>query len=114
MKYNPRQGDIIWIEFSPAIDNELQGRHPAVVVSSNAYNEMVNYIIVCPITSHGNDFPGYIKLEGYDHVHGRINAMQIHSYSRKRIKSSSFVERLTGQDLLRVKQLLDYDLNIDF
>lgn len=55
-----KQGDIVWADFSPSVGQEMKGKHPAVVVSSNSYNEKTNYLMVCPITSHGNHFPTYL------------------------------------------------------
>lgn len=107
-----RQGDIIWINFSPSVGTEMKGRHPAVVVSSNAYNEKTSYVIVCPITSHGNEFAGYIPLRGYK-VHGRINAIQVHSFSLKRTKTLGIIDKLRTEDLIQVKQVIDYALEVD-
>lgn len=106
-----KQGDMLWIDFSPSTGEEMRGVHPAVVVSSNEYNRKTAYIIVCPITSHGNDFAGYVPLHGYK-LHGRINANQLHSYSLKRIKPH-VVDKLHIEDLLIVKQILDYALLIN-
>ena len=38
-----KQGDIVWANFSPSVGQEMKGKHPAVVVSSNSYNEKTNY-----------------------------------------------------------------------
>lgn len=105
------QGDLIWVNFSPSMANEMRGKHPALVVSSNAYNEKVSYVIVCPITSHGNKFSGYIPLRGYK-IHGRINATQIHSFSLERIQSE-VIDKIRPEDFLLVKQVLDYALEMD-
>lgn len=32
-----KQGDIVWADFSPSVGQEMKGKHPAVVVSSNSY-----------------------------------------------------------------------------
>ncbi|MCH4169161.1 MAG: type II toxin-antitoxin system PemK/MazF family toxin [Streptococcaceae bacterium] len=111
--YKPQQGDIIWLNFSPSIGKEMRGSHPAVVVSSNQYNQKTNYLIVCPITTGGNHFQGYIELKGYA-VHGRINATQIHSFDSARMQNTQFIDRLRGEDFLMVKQVLDYALQLDF
>ncbi|MBC1491003.1 type II toxin-antitoxin system PemK/MazF family toxin [Listeria booriae] len=110
--YNPSQSDIIWIDFSPSKGKEIRGKRPAVVVSSNAYNKKTNYIIVCPITTGGNDFIGYVDLQGYA-IEGRINATQLHSFDLSRIASQTFVDKLRAEDLVQVKQILDYALEID-
>lgn len=113
MKYNPKQGDIIWLNFSPSFGKETKGKRPALVVSSNSYNQKTNYIIVCPITSGGNSFSGYIPLTGYK-TFGRINASQIHSFDTDKILSTEYIERLRDEDFLVVKQVLDYALSADF
>lgn len=113
MKYDPKQGDIVWLNFSPSFGKEMKGKHPALVVSSNAYNKKTNYIIVCPITSGGNNFSGYIPLNDYK-TFGRVNATQVHSFDTNRIISTEFIERLRDEDFLLVKQVLDYALSVDF
>lgn len=113
MDYKPSQGDILWLNFSPSVGKEMRGTHPAVVVSSDAYNRKTNYIIVCPITTGGNNFQGYVDLEDYK-IKGRINATQIHSFDTQRIKSKTFADKLRGEDFILVKQILDYALALDF
>lgn len=113
MKYEPKQGDIVWLNFSPSFGKEMKGKHPGLVVSSNAYNQKTNYVIICPITSGGNNFSGYIPLNNYK-TYGRVNATQIHSFDTDRIISAEFIERVRDEDFLLVKQVLDYALNIDF
>lgn len=91
----------------------MRGTHPAVVISSNLYNQTTNYMIVCPITTKGNNFPGYIPLEGYK-VKGRINTTQVHSFDLKRKTNRKFIDRLRGDDFLLVKQMVDFALQLDF
>lgn len=112
MTKNYRQGDIVWINFSPSLGEEMRGPHPAVIISSNSYNRKTNYIVVCPITSHGNNFRGYLPLTDYD-VHGRINTTQLHSYSLKRLTSVEPVDHLRMTDLLMVMQMLHFIFKIE-
>lgn len=107
-----RQGDIVWLNFSPSKGEEMRGTHPAVIVSSNSYNDKTSYIVVCPITSHGNDFAGYVPLNGYK-IHGRINTLQIHSFSLSRLKKVTAIDHLRIDDLLIVKQLIDFIFEIE-
>src|SRR5699024_6047600 len=75
-----KQGDIVWANFSPSVGQEMKGKHPAVVVSSNSYNEKTNYLMVCPITSHGKHLPTYLDLFGY-YIPGRLRVSQFASFS---------------------------------
>ena len=57
-----KQGDVIMIDFNPALGHEEAKYRPALVVSNNDYNSYCGGIIlVCPI-SHAKDFPLHIDL----------------------------------------------------
>ncbi|WP_438744765.1 type II toxin-antitoxin system PemK/MazF family toxin [Enterococcus sp. DIV1288f] len=104
---------MIWLNSTPSFGREIRGEHPTLVVSSNAYNKKTNCIIVCPVTTGGNNFSGYVSLNDYK-KRGRVHARQIHSFDTDRIISKEFIDRLRGDDFLQVKQILDYSLEIDF
>ena len=108
-----RQGDFVWLNFSPSEGLEMRGKHPAVIVSTVAYNQAGNYIIVCPITSHGSNAPIYFKLIDYRTVHGRVNCSQIHSFDQKRVIAKTG-ERMEASDFSYVHQLLNLALMMDY
>lgn len=96
MKTFLHQGDVIYLDFNESVSNEISGIRPAVVISSNKYNRTNEYIMVVPVTNHGNNFNSYVELKGYRKVHGRVNTAQVHCYSIDRVRS-------TPMDQLRVK-----------
>ena len=49
-KVQYKQGDIIYMDFSPAVGFEMEGIHPAVIISNDRYNRNTNYLMVVPIT----------------------------------------------------------------
>ncbi|WP_442944119.1 type II toxin-antitoxin system PemK/MazF family toxin [Nostoc sp.] len=55
--YIPKQGDIIWINFTPQIGREQAGRRPALVISPLKYNRRVRLALVCPITTKVKGYP---------------------------------------------------------
>jgi mRNA interferase MazF len=58
MDYEPRQGDIVWIDFNPQAGHEQAGRRPAVVVSNAQTHNMLNFCaMVCPITNTNKGYP---------------------------------------------------------
>lgn len=57
------QGDIITIDFEPSKGHEIKKRHPALVMSRDAYNQATPFLIVCPITSTKRKRPYLINLE---------------------------------------------------
>lgn len=68
-KVHYKQGDIIYLDFSPAVDTEMEGIHPAVIISNDRYNRNTNYLMVVPITSGGTCFNGYVKLNDYKYIY---------------------------------------------
>lgn len=91
---------------------KCEGRTPLLLFLLTSYNRKTNYILVYPITSHGNNFRGYLPLTDYD-VHERINTTQLHSYSLKRLTSVEPVDHLRMTDLLMVMQMLHFIFKIE-
>jgi|SRR5271165_3426934 len=61
------RGDVYWINFDPSIGGEIQKVRPAVVLSNNAANAVLNRVQVVPITSRTDRlYPGeaFIDLNG--------------------------------------------------
>ncbi len=64
MKYIPRRGDIVWINFDPTLGHEQKGRRPALVISSEKYNKLRGCAILCPITSKIKGYIFEVVLDG--------------------------------------------------
>ena len=62
--------------------------------------------------SHGNHFPTYLDLFGY-HIHGRVNAAQIQTFSRMRLLDEKPADHLRPEDMLKVMELLIFALQLD-
>jgi mRNA interferase MazF len=45
------RGEVWWVNFEPSIGGEIQKKHPAVIVSNNSANAVLNRVQVVPITS---------------------------------------------------------------
>ena len=100
------QGDVLYLDFSPSVDTEINGIRPAVVVSNDSYTRHTGYLMVVPVTTHGTGFGSYVSLNGYRHFHGRANASQAHCYSVARAKSG-VLGQLRVQDFNRIKRKVE-------
>lgn len=58
-----RQGDIVWLDFTPQAGHEQAGTRPAVVVSNEIFNQRTRLVIACPITNTNNTFPLHVPLD---------------------------------------------------
>jgi len=58
-----KQGDLIWISFSPQTGHEQMGRRPALIVSNDTFNQKTGLCLVCPVTNTDNGFPLHVPLQ---------------------------------------------------
>ena len=70
--YNPKQGDIVFLDFSPQSGHEQAGRRPGVVISNEQFFMRTKFAVVCPITNTNNKFPLHIPLDSRTKTTGVI------------------------------------------
>jgi len=92
MTYQPKQGDIIIMDFNPQKGFEQQGRRPAVIVSNNFFNKLSSLALVCPISNTTSDFPLNVGLDERTKTKGSILCQHIKSLDLKK-RNTSFVEK---------------------
>lgn len=49
--YIPERNDLIWLDFEPTKGKEIGKYRPALVLSSQAYNQQTGLLICCPIST---------------------------------------------------------------
>ena len=105
-KYIPKQGDIVFLDFNPTKGHEQAGMRPAVVISTNTFNQNTKMVMLCPITSNNKEFPTHYQLEDTKRVHGSVLCEHIRSIDYE-MRNLKFVERLSDNDLISVMALLN-------
>lgn len=89
------RGDVYFIDFDPAVGEEIQKTRPAVIVSNDSINAKLQRVQVIPITSniekiYSNEAPVLVSGK-----HGKALASQLTTVSKQRI----------GQKLGRLNQI---------
>ena len=74
-----KQGDIVYMDFDPHSGHEQGGRRPALVVSADIFNRMMNIRLVCPITHTSQRLPFHVRLDGRTKTDGYILCSQVKS-----------------------------------
>lgn len=82
-----RAGDLIWVDFNPALGHEQTGRRPALIISEEAYNRQSSFIIVCPVTRNSKLWPFKLALAEGSPIQGQILIDQMKSIDKRRVVS---------------------------
>ena len=82
-----KRGDVWWVSFDPSVGGEIRKTRPAVVVSNNAANEVLNRVVVVPLTSKTGKVytsEALVYLEGRE---AKAMANQIMTASKDRLRN---------------------------
>jgi len=107
---HPRRGEVWWVAFDPSVGGEIQKTRPAVIVSNNAANTVLNRVIVVPLTSQSAKvYPG----EALVTLNGELRktmADQLTTASKKRLRSK--LGELSVSDVAAVEGAILLQLGI--
>jgi mRNA interferase MazF len=107
---HPRRGDVWWVSFDPSVGGEVQKTRPALVISNNAANAVLNRVIVIPITSQtARVYPGeaLVTLNGEQR---KAMTDQIMTASKLRLKNK--LGALSTSDMTAVENAALLQLGI--
>ena len=104
VKYIPKQGDIVYLDFNPTKGHEQQGKRTAIVISNDVFNINTKMTILCPITTNMKEFPTHYILEDSKKIKGSVLCEHVRSidYESRNLK---FIEKASNNDLMSVIML---------
>jgi mRNA interferase MazF len=73
----PQRGDIIKLQLNPQVGSEQAEFRPAIIISPEAYNQISNLILICPITSKKKGWPFEVILPQQMQTFGIVLVDQI-------------------------------------
>src|SRR5579863_1476863 len=86
VKFAPKEGDVVRLEFNPQKGKEIQKTRPALTISPHAYNMKTGLGLFMPITSKIKGYP-FEVLINKGKIQGAILCDQIRSLDWKARKA---------------------------
>ena len=105
MSYEPKQGDIIFLDFDPQSGHEQKGKRPALIVSNEQFHVRTNLAMVCPITNFKSGFPMHVKLDNRITTTGEIMCEQAKCLDTN-ARNASFCESVPEEILEKAIDLI--------
>jgi len=103
-----KRGEVWWVNFDPSFGGEIQKERPAVIISNDIANRLLNRVQVVPLTSSIDRlYPSeaYITLNDRQH---KAMADQITTVSKKRL--TNIIGKLSKSDLQAVERIIKIQL----
>lgn len=110
--YHPNQGDIVYLNFADQPDAEYPERCPALVVSSNYLNQMMDVVMICPISNSPTEFPLHLQLPSDLQTSGKILCEHLRSVDSVE-RQMEFVEALDKDTLAEALEIIANVLEIN-
>ncbi|MBV8801572.1 MAG: type II toxin-antitoxin system PemK/MazF family toxin [Gammaproteobacteria bacterium] len=105
-----QRGEVWWVDFNPSLGGETQKIRPAVIVSNNAFNKVMNRVQVVPTTSNTakcHPCEAYVEI---DKKISKAMADQLSTVSKLRLKSK--IGYISAQNMFDVERAIKTQLGL--
>jgi mRNA interferase MazF len=104
------RGEVYWVDFEPARGGEVRKQRPAVMVSHDVSNRVVNRVQVVPFTSVVRRVYPSDALITFNGVPQKAMANQIRTVAKERLRGR--IGQLGQNDMLAVDEAIRIQLDL--
>jgi len=98
--------DVFWVSFDPTVGSEIHKSRPALIVSPDEINCILNTVIVVPITSAVKHYPTRLEIE-LQGKKGQIAFDQIRTVDKTRLKKKmAIIDDSLSKKVIDLLQLI--------
>ena len=110
MAIHPKRGEIFWVSFDPSVGGEVQKTRPAIVLSNDAANAVLNRLIVVPLSSKTDRlYPGEVLVQ-INQQKSKAMSDQLTTISKLRLQKR--ITTLTAGEMASVEEAVLLQLGI--
>jgi mRNA interferase MazF len=105
-----RRGEVWWVIFNNSVGEEINKTRPAIIISNDISNEMLERVQIIPLTSNISRCYSSEAIISLDYQKSKALAHQITTVSKKRLKTKMGI--ISNNDIKLVEQAIKAQLSL--